>query len=215
MKVILLNAPPRAGKDTGGDAILSFFGGEKLKFSDPLKDGTHTAWGLSVATDHFESRKDEPADEFGGITPRKAYIDHAEEYMKRLYGHDVYGKILARRITEYPQGTLIVVPDSGFAAEAAPVVERVGAENVLLIRIFRDGKDFSNDSRSYISLPGVQAVEIVNNGDIEVFRYGCAGHAAAWAGLKQPRFIPEGGLIKSFDLLGGLDGFGTRRMLHR
>jgi hypothetical protein len=44
------------------------------------------------------------------------------------------------------------------------VVDRFGANNVLLVRLTRDGYTFAGDSRGYIELPGVRTVEM-NLGD--------------------------------------------------
>lgn len=165
-KVILFNAPPRAGKDTAGQTVLSRFRGAQVKFSDPVKHGTHNAYGIyGVSADHFEAVKDEPLEEFFGLTPREAYIDFSERYMKPKHGKDVFGRIATNVIARLNE-LLITIPDSGFYHEAMPVVRYVGPENVLLIRIHSivNGKTltFAGDSRSYIELPGVRTIDVAN-----------------------------------------------------
>jgi len=39
----------------------------------------------------------------------------------------------------------------------------------LLVRISREGKDFAGDSRSYIDLPGVDTIQIKNNGTLSAY----------------------------------------------
>lgn len=162
-KVILFNGPPYSGKDTLGDAVISAARGAavKLKFAEPLKRGVHASFGLDCDVNYFEFRKDIPAAEFMGVTPRQAYIAHSESYLKLLYGKDIFGKIAANRVL-YIQEPIIVVTDSGFYDEAMSVINVVGAQNVLLIHVMREGKTFDGDSRSYIDLPGVMTLQIKN-----------------------------------------------------
>jgi hypothetical protein len=160
---ILLNGPPRAGKDTAAAVIEEMVGAWRFGFSYPLKLATHAAYGMNLRRhDAFEKVKDDPRDEFFGITPRQAYIAHSETYMKPLHGDDVFGKIWLR-VRKQSRVGVVVVPDSGFAAEAMPAITHFGAENTLLIRIHRPGHDFRGDSRSYIDLPGVQTLDLVNH----------------------------------------------------
>jgi hypothetical protein len=165
-KIILLNGPPRSGKDTAADFIYRRFNAKKMKFSDPVKDGTHASYGMpGIATDAFEDVKDEPRDEFLGMTPRRAYIIHSEHYMKFVHGPGVYGDIAARRV---PSDGIAVFADSGFISEAAPVARMVGLENILVLRLFREGCTFDGDSRSYIALDGSETYDITN-GSLEIF----------------------------------------------
>lgn len=168
-KVILLNGPPRAGKDTAGDYLVSQLAGSKLKFSDPVKGGTHAAYELDVPTDHFEDVKDQRLPEFFGYTPRSCYIDHSERYMKPKHGKDIFGQLFVRRMIR-SDDEIIIVPDSGFVEEAAPVLDEVGPDNVMVVRIHRDGKSFAGDSRSYINLPEAHTIDLRNiEGDPEGF----------------------------------------------
>jgi len=154
MKVaVLFNGPPRSGKDTAADYILQHAPfGHKLKFSDTLKSGTHALYGLDTYVNKYEDCKEQPHEDFLGLTPRQAYIDVSEKFMKPQHGKDVFGRILAQRIKR-SDANLILVPDSGFLDEALPVIDLLGIENVLLLRIKRGGTSFANDSRSYWPAP--------------------------------------------------------------
>lgn len=44
----------------------------------------------------------------------------------------------------------MVFSDSGFQSEMEPLIEQFGIDNVVLVRLNRDGYDFSGDSRSYL-----------------------------------------------------------------
>lgn len=176
MKILLLNGPPRSGKDTAGEFISRRAGPNAriFKFAGVLKDMVHGAFGLyGVAPNHFEDVKDQPQQLFLGKTPREMYISMSEDWFKPLYGKDVYGKFLAQKIESFKNahGELAIVTDSGFREEAEVLVKTFGAENILLLRVYREGHGFSNDSRSYIDLSdyGVRSYDI-DNVDIEEFK---------------------------------------------
>ena len=176
-KAILFNGPPRSGKDTAGDAVRSAFTGTmKVKFSDPLKDGVHGLYGFhGVSVDYFEDTKDLEQEDLLGYTPRQAYIDLSENYVKPCHGKDAFGKIatrrMARKIEEIEDrfDPIFVVPDLGFVEEAIPVRDLLGAENVLTLQLFREGKTFAGDSRNYVDLYGVKTIKVLND-DLETFK---------------------------------------------
>ena len=154
--IILLNGPPRSGKDYAG-RVFEELGATTYKFATEVKDRTHAIFRLHVPTDHFEDVKDDPRSEFLGATPREAYIRFSEGFMKPLYGDDIFGRLLAQRI----RPGVAAVTDSGFVSEAKVLVDQF--DDVVLVRIHRDGYDFSGDSRSYINLEG-KCIDINNTG---------------------------------------------------
>ena len=169
-KIVLLNAPPRAGKDTAAAELAAYFGGEIVKFAAPLKAGA-TAIFCNGDHDLFKQydtteQKDIIQGQFLGKTCRQVQIDISESYMKPIHGQDVFGRILATAIDQSPQ-QLFFVSDSGFVPEAAVLVNNFGAENVILIRIHRAGFDYNGDSRSYINLDalGVKSYDVENPSD--------------------------------------------------
>lgn len=190
-KLLLINGAPRSGKDTAGE-IAQHIGRGKVhvaKFAKVLKERTHALYGLvsegrvgKGTPDYelergspwrhgtFEAVKDQPRAEFFGITPRQAYIAVSEKLMKPLHGEAVFGRLLLEDLKRNAAGAdLIVVTDSGFAAEAAPLVEHFGRENTILMRVHRPGCTFAGDSRSHIELPGVRTVEVHNASTLELF----------------------------------------------
>lgn len=172
MRLIFLNAAPRAGKDSAGKAIRKRLpDAEIAKFAAPLKRMTHAMYNLphDLDPEHFDAVKDEPRDEFYGKSPRQAYIFTSEGIIKPNFGQDFFGKLMLRTLwRRYQAGyRLIAITDSGFAPEAVPAIEAVGQENCLLLRIRGEdrGKTFAGDSRSYIDLSdhGVATIEVANN----------------------------------------------------
>lgn len=167
-RLVLVNGPPSSGKDTVGELLKEFYPGTVYltKMAKALKERTHALYGMgTLAHDTFESMKDEPASSFMGITPRQAYINVSEMLMKPVHGSGIWGKLLVEDIERNAEGAdLVVVTDSGFASEAAPVMREMGVENITLLRIRRDGTSFEGDSRSYIMLGGILAWDVYNNG---------------------------------------------------
>lgn len=196
MRIVLLNGPRRVGKDTAAQALAAAFPAIVLGQSYALKRRVHAAYNLrddyGAPLDHdaFEDRKDEPAPEFLGRTPREAYIAFSEAFLKPLHGEEVFGNILAGELLHL-SGVCrwAIVPDSRFAAEALPLIRAFGAPNILLIRLHGGRarpRPWDGDSGSHIELPGVLTLDLCN--DVE----GAAGMHAfgdtvvatvrAWAG---------------------------------
>lgn len=166
MKIILINGPPRSGKDQAARHLESKYRAYHGKFSSALKDMVHQAYGLFAAPhDAFEEVKDQPCDEFWGITPRQAYIAFSEKFLKELHGKTVFGRILAHKIRSVASrgSKLAAISDSGFLDEALVLIDEFGAENCMLITLTRDGTSFSGDSRSKVVLP-IKTVEVHNSG---------------------------------------------------
>lgn len=95
---------------------------------------------------------------------RKAMISFSEDWMKPKFGNSIFGKLAFARCTEQEMFyDRFVFDDSGFAEEAEYIISQVGVANCTLIRLHRPECNFSNDSRTYISLP-CKSVDIQNEG---------------------------------------------------
>jgi hypothetical protein len=165
-KVILLNSPPRSGKDYAANFIVSKYPQVKTyKFARILKERTHALYGFSWKPhDFYEAVKDKPNPDFLGLTPRQAYIKVSETYFKVHHGDSIFGLLLAKELDKY-EWDIALISDSGFINEAEVLIKKYGRENIILIRITREGYDFSGDSRTYIYLDqDVCNVDIFNDG---------------------------------------------------
>jgi hypothetical protein len=200
MKIILLNGPPRCGKDTAADAIINmpFARAEhdtRLKWgmSYPLKRATHELYGhANAAPDAFEHSKDEPSAAFMGMSPRAAYIAMSEQHAKKQHGDNFFGHVWKRVIfqeTLDAKSALVVAPDAGFAKEWDTPLATFGAGRFLLVRIHRPGVTFKGDSRGYIELPGVASIDLKNDGDRGVWVDRVTRVATYW--LKNGHVYPE------------------------
>ena len=154
MKIlILLNAPPKSGKNESVIGIdFSELGltVEEISFAEYIKDKAHELYGLyDIPYDHYEDVKDEPHKDFHGKTPRQAYIHTSEVVLKPKYGKDVVVMETRKRIIN-SKADIVIVTDLGFDIELD-----VSAQldyPTLLLRISRDGYTFEFDSRKYVKV---------------------------------------------------------------
>lgn len=102
-----------------------------------------------------------------GVSYRQWQIDFSESFLKG-YSQDIFAKLFVQRNSN-AKGRAIVVPDSGFAEEVAPVAEHFGRDNILLVRIHRPGFDFTGDSRSYLYNVVPNEVDVHNDSDVFSF----------------------------------------------
>jgi len=170
--VILVNGPPRAGKDTAVDRLKKL-GFVEVKYSQPLKDASVALTGITF--EMLESQKDQPLyPTRSDKTFRDLQISLSEVTFKPLFGEDAFGFLCAQRILALHNttgATKFAVSDSGFTTESIPMVEQFGADNVVVFKVNRDGCDFSKDSRDWLDLTdmGVRHFDITNNGTISEF----------------------------------------------
>lgn len=177
MKIILLNGPAGSGKDAAAELLKREIGGHIVKFAAPLKAAAVAIcfegnWKAFNEFDLDQSKKIEPRPEFFGVSCRQFQIDVSEKFMKPTYGVDVFGKTLATKINylkDLGEEGPYIVSDSGFVPEAEVLVRTFGAENVVLIRLHREGHDYSGDSRDYVNLDHllVSSYDVYNNGTLE------------------------------------------------
>lgn len=199
---ILFNGPPRCGKDSVVRDFLGRYNSMARRgMADHLKESTHAIYGLfdeagrPLPFDAFEAVKDQPRPEFGGLTPRHAYIVTSEWHMKPFHGSDSYGIFWLKRIAKMPD-PIILVPDAGFAAEWSPVIQSLGADNMLLIRIHAEERGITfTDSRSYINLPGVETHDVGNQivGNTTAFYEECRSIVTGFLTRQFQRGAPSAG----------------------
>jgi len=183
VKAVLLNGPPRVGKDTGAEFLHQIvsdspgfhnFTPYKIKFATPLKEMTHEVFDIDDVDEfYFEKTKHIPMEVFRGRTPREAYI-YVDKMLKEKFGDDYLGKLMADRMEEAAEqikNDVFFASDCGFNKEVVPLIERFGVKNLLIVRLFRKGCTFKGDSRGYVDVPGVPIQKIENvDGKLDMYK---------------------------------------------
>lgn len=162
--VIFLNGPPGCGKDFVADHLCVKLGYSKLKMTSPMDASLKALLGLNDEQyrEFRETRKDEPMARFGGKSFRQVLIAFSEEFSKPIFGDDFFGQRGADTILAEPESRF-VISDSGFRGEAKAIVDRVGADQCLLVKLSAAGCDFSGDSRGELSNLGCREVQVYND----------------------------------------------------
>lgn len=184
--IILLNGPPKCGKDTIAEALFDDAVESgippymHLKFASPLKKALNAL--MYESTEELEKYKDidfycerqttttealfEPNQL---VNRRKLLIALSESLIKPVFGNGHLGRILAKRIDKFlamrvvesPKG--FVISDLGFIDEYNTLIKDLpvlipGVEfNVQIIQIEREGTNWDGDSRGYVT-PNVPGV---------------------------------------------------------
>ncbi len=81
------------------------------------------------------------------LSVREAMIYVSEVICKPRFGENYFGVARAKAIQD---NEIAVDGSTGFESELPPLIERLGQENILLIRVHREGATFEGDSRRYI-----------------------------------------------------------------
>lgn len=173
--IVLFNGPPHCGKDTVSEMMAKNFNGTVRKFAGPLKIAVNaiylTDYERFLEEDSPE-KKGLPSETFFGKSCREVQIAISENLMKPLHGKEVFGKLLSKDIIRDTQRGIkgpFFISDSGFVEEAEVLCREFGPTNIMLVRIHREGCDFSKDSRSYVYLDhmGVQSIDLINDGTLQ------------------------------------------------
>jgi len=194
-KIFLFNGPPGSGKDTAANLMKELVSNVFMyKMALPLKDGCHKLLGLPGTLEDLEPIKEknlkfqlegmfeflnrdlrkplnlnvDTNDKQSSLytTLRQFYIHVSENLMKPMFGEEIFGQ-LAIEYIKNSKNNYVAISDTGFLSEVMPLVEHFGKDHFVLVRLHREGSNFSNDSRSYIEVPGIRTYDIFNNGTLE------------------------------------------------
>lgn len=164
VKVVLFNGPPRSGKDSAVKHLCYKYDQfVQLEFKRKLNKLVMEIYDISekeLVELSKDENKDKPSSLLGGISLRTAQKFVSEVVIKPNYGKDYFGKSSTRKLVP---GKVNLFSDSGFSSEVDVLKEIVGPDNILIVRITRDGYDFSNDSRNYVYDKEVKSVHLHNH----------------------------------------------------
>lgn len=201
LKVVIFNSPPRLGKGVAAKDMIeqtntedTLFTAHHREFKDSLFELTAAMYGISV--EDFLKDYDAPCEgsptgwvkdlntasiNFVGSVPdddnkislsqRSSLIHMSENIIKPVFGKDAFGKALVESL---PESGIVFISDGGFKEEVQPVIDYVGEENLLIVRINREGVGFEGDSRRYLTeddFPNnsVNIIDIRNDDTLESF----------------------------------------------
>ena len=191
MKLVIINGPSLSGKDKALERIASEFDNvvrcetkqrlhemtyqffdidsdlyfelynDRTTKEEPNQLYTITRKTYKLFSKHFDSHKDSRC----RLSPREAMMYVSEIIVKPTLGDDYFGQYRANMIKS---GNLSVDASCGFVGELPPSVDRLGQENILLIRVRGRGEFNRHDSRETIP-DGVidRTVDIWNTGTEE------------------------------------------------
>lgn len=165
-RVILLNGPPRCGKDTLAAMVQRRLGAQVCtihKFAEPLKIGGAAA--LNIPLDVLEARYKESPLPGMEVTWRDYQISMSEEWYKPRFGKYIFGELQKWRILRDPR-PVIVISDSGFTYEAKPLVDLFGVERCFVVKIDRPDHTYAGDSRDWFDetvYPGMLSLTLKNS----------------------------------------------------
>lgn len=171
--LILISGPPRSGKDTLAKWISNTMDYKAMKFAEPIERALRGFFGMNYAefAERRNELKDEPWPLLGGKTFRNCMQSFSEDWAKQ-YGKDIFGRLAAYRVRHDKDEGFgkFVFSDCGFTEEVAPVIRCFTPEEVILVRLFREGCSYEGDTRSYPNLallPDIEVRDYHNNGTEE------------------------------------------------
>lgn len=150
--IVIFNGPPGSGKDEAAAFYKENFGFGNLSFKYQLFKETikhfeiDEQWFMEGYNDRTTKEKQEVA--LNDMSRREAMIYVSEDILKPKHGLDYFGRTVAEEIED---GNHYAIADGGFVEELQPLVERVGAENIVIVQLTREGHDYSTDSRRYFN----------------------------------------------------------------
>lgn len=167
--IILLNGPAGSGKDTLAAMLMQQGHVQQvMQFKEPMFAIALVASGMHINPkcwwDRYNDRerKELPWGLLGGMSCREFMIHISEQFIKPVFGADYFGNQLALKYLNRGEGILdVAVSDSGFQSELDTVSRILCPENVLIVRLWREGYTFDGDSRSYINAnPGNHVIDV-------------------------------------------------------
>jgi hypothetical protein len=148
--IFLFNGPPSSGKDEACTFFKEKKGFTHISFKKQLFIETCKLFDVPIDwfMGNYENTKENKVEELGGISRRQALIYTSETHIKPVYGLDYFGRKAA---DEIEIGVDYCFSDCGFNDEIIPIINKVGADAMIIVQLTRQGCDFSSDSRRYIN----------------------------------------------------------------
>lgn len=164
-KILLLNAPKGAGKDTIGRCLKDITGCGVREFKNALYECAYPFSRCSSYTEFIKyctdrKLKEQPSPLFRGRSPRDFIIHVSEDIAKPFFGEAFFGEKAAESISvgDFERG--VVFTDSGFVEEVLPLIKKFGY-NIVIVQFTGQGsEDFKGDSRNFINVRGCPTIKM-------------------------------------------------------
>ncbi len=167
--IILLNGPPRCGKDTAAGFVMKHLPScVEYKMSSPLKYGVqnlYRMWNENIK--YCNEYPDEPADILEGLTYRQAQIAMFHG-LAAVHDITVLADLAIKYFNKQVVHKNIVVSDCGRTVEAE-ALRKAFPGRVALIQIRRDGCNYDNDIREDVKGSFTDPILIDNKYDLELY----------------------------------------------
>lgn len=156
-KIIVLNAPAGAGKDTLSEHIAWLSGAKMISNKQPLFDMARAilgdkSYGMFLSAYNDRTQKELPQHFLNGMSPRYFFIWLSESVIKPAFGKEYFGNRFLQAVNEAEEN--LIVSDIAFVDEILPLLR--SEMQVSLYRLHREGFSFGiNDSRDYIPCDSV------------------------------------------------------------
>ncbi len=176
MYIVGFNGPPRSGKDSLAEMLADHMDKHGVtlpvrfeSLSMPLRQIAYamTGWTGELDGPNYELFKATQFAEFNGKDGRHIMIDVSESFLKPTYGIEIMAQMLLARNSNFYG--IILIRDCGFQIEVDPIETFTGVENLYMVNTFREGCDFSSDSREYVHTNG-KMHQVYNNGTLDDLR---------------------------------------------
>lgn len=201
MYIICFNGPPYSGKDT----LASLFAAHVEKqrpvpppikeesLSLPLRSIAYAMVGLhypsrDVSYDAFKTAMFELNGKL--YSGRDLMIHVSERFLKQVYGQEIMADLLLHRNREFFRfhSGILLIRDCGFQIEIDSLIDRVGRENLMVVRIERPTCSFAGDSREWVFHPDPRMNMLIDN-DRDLH------HLATEAGRLYGRLVNQKGWV--------------------
>ncbi len=152
--IVILNGPAGCGKDTIADILHKEYDFLHHAMKTSLVVAAAAIAGIPIGQMHsllHRNTKDN-YNHYLGMSPRNWLIEVSENIIKPQFGSGFFGSREAIRCQrEIAAGNQsIVYSDGGFPEELQAMATVLGEDNILLVRLRRDGYTFDGDSRNYL-----------------------------------------------------------------
>ncbi len=165
-RVIGIAGRARSGKDTVAEILLSLTVAHyRYSFADPIRAMLLAGFGVDMANPEWQSRKEEPAPELLGKSPRFIMQTLGTEWGRDIIAADLWLQLGARRLDRTP-GQTMVIADVRFANEAKWV-----RQHGVLIHLRNPRTPRIRQHSSEVGVrPAKGDLRLVNDGTLDVLR---------------------------------------------